>query len=173
MAGGRAVRMREEFKSFDTDGESSKTRPVAAPAIGGGSIPGFLPSDLIVPSNSPIGTQLSPHSPLEVADHGLSGIKLLRLMGWREGQGVGPRTERKKRRKPDRHSQSDDSHRTDSIPLTASGAPKKVYGLAIPLNELRAQKEADDNEESDDILENDLIHTVAPTDTEVGLTSIS
>ena len=67
---------------FDTFGEGSTASSAAAAAAAmgrasGSAIPGPVPSDLIVPSAASMGK------------------RLLRTMGWKEGQGVGARVIRK------------------------------------------------------------------------------
>lgn len=172
--------MKAEFKSFETEREASavqQKQPVA-PAVGGGNIPGFLPSDLIAPSNSPIGAHhILPRACSRHLSHALRsawlGIKLLRLMGWREGQGVGPRRERRARKKSSAPKESTNEGTTPSDQQTA--LPKKVYGLAISLDELRAQPNQDDDSEDfeDSLTQGDLMHTLPPADTEVTLSSLS
>jgi hypothetical protein len=68
MSGGKAVGMKDEFKSFagqqqqpeGKGGRSIGHQQAAMPAVAGGSIAGFLPSDLIAPADSPIGTHATP-----------------------------------------------------------------------------------------------------------------
>ncbi|CAM9131081.1 unnamed protein product [Ectocarpus sp. 13 AM-2016] len=68
--------------AFDTLGSTADevARKHAEMEAAGGAIPGPAPSELIVPVGDPMGK------------------KLLRTMGWREGQGVGNRVRRKRRR---------------------------------------------------------------------------
>lgn len=68
--------------AFDTLGSTADeiARKQAEREAAGGAIPGPAPSELIMPVGDPMGK------------------KLLRTMGWREGQGVGSRVSRKRRR---------------------------------------------------------------------------
>ncbi|CBJ49053.1 RNA binding protein, putative [Ectocarpus siliculosus] len=68
--------------AFDTLGSTADevARKHAEMEATGGAIPGPAPSELIIPVGDPMGK------------------KLLRTMGWREGQGVGNRVRRKRRR---------------------------------------------------------------------------
>lgn len=68
--------------AFDTLGSTADevARKHAEMEAAGGAIPGPAPSELIIPVGDPMGK------------------KLLRTMGWREGQGVGNRVRRKRRR---------------------------------------------------------------------------
>lgn len=68
--------------AFDTLGSTADeiAKQHAEREAAGGAIPGPAPSELIMPVGDPMGK------------------KLLRTMGWREGQGVGSRVRRKRRR---------------------------------------------------------------------------
>eukprot|EP00752_Nemacystus_decipiens_P002123 g2026.t1 len=68
--------------AFDTLGSTADeiAKQHAEREASGGAIPGPAPSELIIPVGDPMGK------------------KLLRTMGWREGQGVGSRVRRKRRR---------------------------------------------------------------------------
>lgn len=68
--------------AFDTLGSTADeiAKKHAEREAAGGAIPGPAPSELIMPVGDPMGK------------------KLLRTMGWREGQGVGSRVRRKRRR---------------------------------------------------------------------------
>ncbi|XP_024150811.1 G patch domain-containing protein 1 [Oryzias melastigma] len=100
----RQITTSREFSSGHRDEVADKARAVGAQAA---LIPGdLLLEELITPARSSI------------------GVELLRRMGWREGQGVGPRVKRKARRP-----QTDDRAR--------------VYGCAPP----PAGSEEDEDEE--------------------------
>jgi hypothetical protein len=78
MSGGKAVGMKDEFKSFagvqaEHEGkgrpQQQQQQQATMPALAGGSIAGFLPSDLIAPANSPIGTTHPPQPPAIAHTH--------------------------------------------------------------------------------------------------------
>lgn len=94
-----------------------------------GPIPGFVPNDLVVASEDPI------------------GIRLLKKMGWREGQGIGSRTKKK--------------HLVPTQAEQPVGTGKKVYGVAVP-DDLRPQID-ESEEEGEDI--HALKYTFAREDT--------
>eukprot|EP01051_Picozoa_sp_SAG22_P022062 SAG22_NODE_5135_length_1079_cov_2.055102_1_plen_250_part_10 len=88
-------------------------------------IPGMVPGELVVATNDPIGK------------------RLLKMMGWREGQGIGPRKKRAKRRKPGGQSSQAGTTRSGSAATDqpeaklASAAPAsapaaRVYGCPLP-----------------------------------------
>jgi hypothetical protein len=60
---------------------------------------------------------------------------------------------------------------TAAAAAAAAGPPKRVYGLAISLDDLRAQKDdsEDEDEGDDDDAHDALAHTLPPVDTEVRL----
>uniref|UniRef100_H2MWV6 G patch domain containing 1 n=1 Tax=Oryzias latipes TaxID=8090 RepID=H2MWV6_ORYLA len=114
----RQITTSREFSSGRRDEAADKARAVGAQAS---LIPGdLLLEELITPARSSI------------------GVELLRRMGWREGQGVGPRVKRKARKQ-----QADDGAR--------------VYGCALP----PAGSEEDEEEEEEFAPEN---VTYAPKD---------
>jgi G patch domain-containing protein 1 len=79
-------------EEFDTLGASSAAagKRHAESAARGSAIPGPLPSELIAPASDPVGK------------------RLLRVMGWRDGQGIGPRIHKKRRRNRFAEAGSDD-----------------------------------------------------------------
>ncbi|KAI0236303.1 G patch domain-containing protein 1 [Lamellibrachia satsuma] len=88
----RNVAPTEDFAS------ASRKRNIGA-VTGDGVIPGASPlEDIIVPAKCPI------------------GVRLLRKLGWKEGQGVGPRVRRKARRRKQ----------------SAADSGQKVYGCSLP-----------------------------------------
>jgi G patch domain-containing protein 1 len=79
-------------EEFDTLGASSAAagKRHAESAARGSAIPGPLPSELIAPASDPVGK------------------RLLRVMGWRDGQGIGPRIHKQRRRNRFAEAGSDD-----------------------------------------------------------------
>ncbi|XP_029001004.1 G patch domain-containing protein 1 [Betta splendens] len=104
----REITTSQEFSSSRRDQFREKAREINAQAA---IIPGdTLLEDLITPARLSI------------------GVELLRRMGWREGQGVGPRVKRKARR------------------LKNDGG-SKVHGCSLPPEGSEESEENDDNEE--------------------------
>jgi G patch domain-containing protein 1 len=142
VTGGRALTTRSEFELGEAD--SKRARRAASTAawnesLGStreGLIPGPLPNELITPAESPI------------------GIKLLRLMGWREGQGIGPR------RAVARPPASPPASAIPSSPLSVP--PKRVYGLQVSLHDLRADQHQSQQEQ-----DSDYLYTCPPQDSQV------
>ncbi|CAM9353055.1 unnamed protein product [Hapterophycus canaliculatus] len=89
--------------AFDTLGSTADdvAKKHAQEEAAGGAIPGPAPSELILPVGDPMGK------------------KLLRTMGWREGQGVGNRV-RRKRQRPER--MGDDQSAEEELPEMARAA---------------------------------------------------
>ncbi|KAM9409932.1 G patch domain-containing protein 1 isoform 3-T3 [Pholidichthys leucotaenia] len=105
----RVITTSEEFSSGRRDAAAEKKRAVSSQSA---VIPGdTLLEDLITPARSSI------------------GVELLRRMGWREGQGVGPRVKKRKARRQQ----------------TDSGA--KVYSCAPPPPAGSEESEDDDDDE--------------------------
>src|SRR5687767_3153862 len=84
MSGGKAVGMKDEFKSFagvqaehEAKGRPHQQQQATMPALAGGSIAGFLPSDLIAPANSPIGTTTHHQPPPIAYTHAHRTIEIL------------------------------------------------------------------------------------------------
>ncbi|XP_044517383.1 G patch domain-containing protein 1 [Gracilinanus agilis] len=117
----KAIVTTDEFASKTKDRIREKARQLAAAAA---PIPGAtLLDDLIAPAKLSI------------------GFELLRKMGWKEGQGVGPRVKRKPRRqKP--------------VPGV------KIYGCALPPT--GSEGSEDDDDDDDDYLPDNV--TFAPKD---------
>lgn len=78
---GRKLAARDEFDTLGARAAARASTTAVAAAAGPSHIPGPLPGELIVPSAAPIGK------------------KLLRCMGWRDGQGLGPRAARQRKKK--------------------------------------------------------------------------
>ncbi|XP_041648562.1 G patch domain-containing protein 1 [Cheilinus undulatus] len=104
----REITTSQEFSSSRRDAVREKARAVNAQVA---LIPGdTLLEELIAPARSSI------------------GVELLRKMGWKEGQGVGPRVKRKAHRQ-----------RTDGV--------SRVYGCALPPTGSEDSEDDDDDEE--------------------------
>ena len=74
----RRIEASDKFRPTEVD---QRKRPLAEGLRGTGVIPGDdLLSQFVVPSRVPM------------------GIRLLRKLGWKDGQGIGPRAMRRKRR---------------------------------------------------------------------------
>ncbi|XP_071346026.1 G patch domain-containing protein 1 isoform X2 [Trachinotus anak] len=113
----------QEFSSSRRDEAREKARAVNAQTA---LIPGdTLLEELIAPARSSI------------------GVELLRRMGWKEGQGVGPRVKRKARRQQ-----------------TGDGA--RVYGCALPPAGSEDSEDDDDDDDDDDFAPENV--TFAPKD---------
>ncbi|CAM9965589.1 unnamed protein product [Scytosiphon promiscuus] len=97
--------------AFDTLGSTADevARQHAQKEAAGATIPGPAPSELILPVGDPMGK------------------KLLKTMGWREGQGVGNRV-RRKRRRPARRG-GDDSPDEDLPEMARAGLGRKAQAL--------------------------------------------
>ena len=75
--GGKQLQMNSDFDTLGSTAASVNRQTVALADSSRGLIPGPAPDELVTPSCEPVGK------------------RLLKLMGWREGQGVGPRRPRK------------------------------------------------------------------------------
>jgi hypothetical protein len=103
------------------------------------------------------------------------GIKILVKMGWRPGQGIGPRAVRKK---PDKKKKAEKSLNKDDIDkptlveeeMDTSGAaeeaqPKKAYGCELPPElEQTIRGKARESSDDDDEIDPDVLY--APEDVE-------
>lgn len=96
--------------AFDTLGSTAVeiARTHAEKEAAGSAIPGPAPSELVVPVGDPMGK------------------KLLKTMGWRDGQGVGNRVRRKRHRHP---TEGDDSPDEDLPEQARAGLGKKAREL--------------------------------------------
>lgn len=100
---GRKLSARAEFDTLGQRAEARARSTQATAALGRTAIPGPLPSELVVPSAVPVGK------------------KLLRCMGWREGQGVGPRALRKsKKQRKRRQKQREEARKAREAALAAA-----------------------------------------------------
>uniref|UniRef100_A0A3B4WGV7 G patch domain containing 1 n=1 Tax=Seriola lalandi dorsalis TaxID=1841481 RepID=A0A3B4WGV7_SERLL len=121
----REITTSQEFSSSRRDEAREKARAVNAQAA---LIPGdTLLEELIAPARSSI------------------GVELLRRMGWKEGQGVGPRVKRKPRRQ-----------QTESCNTSHDAA--RLYGCALP----PAGSEDSEDDDDDDFAPENV--TFAPKD---------
>ncbi|XP_046552577.1 LOW QUALITY PROTEIN: G patch domain-containing protein 1-like [Haliotis rubra] len=124
---GIAPRKLATSSTYTSEERGQKRKVMTAAALAGSSvIPGVADAltDLIIPDSIPI------------------GVSLLRKMGWKEGQGVGPRA-RKKTKKKKRNSE------------LKKASSVKVYGCALP------QSSSSVEESDDEALQN---VTFAPKD---------
>eukprot|EP00741_Cyanophora_paradoxa_P015085 tig00020848_g14556.t1 len=80
---GPSLRTKEDYDILSRGASSAETRkpsPDEATSTGSSAVPRFVPDSLIIPARDSIGT------------------KLLRAMGWREGQGIGPKRAKKRQK---------------------------------------------------------------------------
>jgi len=141
---GRKLSTRDEF---DTLGKRAESRAVTAtPALGRSAIPGRVPSELIVPSSVPVGK------------------KLLRCMGWREGQGLGPRVlrERRKRRKRKQQQQQQQQEHKQERQEQQAAAPGATPGADEESEEV-------DSDATPPVAPTSLSTRPAPTSTSAGV----
>jgi hypothetical protein len=110
--GGKQLEANSDFDALGSTAADVRRQAESLSASSRGVIPGAAPDELVAPSCEPVGK------------------RLLKLMGWRDGQGIGPRTkgQRRKRRAPGGARDAGGS---------AGKTNTKVYGCALP-QQLRA-----------------------------------
>ena len=108
--GGKQLQTNSQYDSLGSTADDVKRQAQRASEAGGSVIPGAVPEELVAPADEGIGKQL------------------LRLMGWREGQGLGPRKARKRKRKGPAWKL--DAPKPEAEPEPP--AKKKRYGCPLP-----------------------------------------
>jgi hypothetical protein len=106
---GRKLEAKSEYDTLGTKEKNMAKRKLEDELKSStGSIPGPVPDEFIVPSSNPIGK------------------KLLQSMGWREGQGVGPRVLPEKMKKADKAKLKSKTKTEKVAAVTATGNTQKV-----------------------------------------------